>query len=477
MGNRNIWIITVVCWAILLLNGCKDDVVSAGSSALQGDDAQGVVVRVDTLFNIASSIQAARPVYSSPDSCLLGECSSTDYGILKADLLTQFACPLGWVYPDSAELDSVCLYIYYRSFYGDGNAPLGLNAYALDGAEPLYYDSAYRSDADIKRFTTMTQSVLDQTAVVALAHPTDSISSSAAANASMPFIRMKLNDTQAAKFFAIRDFSSQQAFNQQFPGLYITSVYGSSSALYIYSLCLTIHYHFTYLSGNSYKTMSDNKVFYANSEVKQLCHYDYVNRNDVLLNLKQDTAYDYILSPANIYTHLTIPTTDLMARIDSGVQNRTPYINMARLRIDVLNGDSKGKRDDNWAKPAENMLLIKEDCYDRIFKENKLPSDTSALLGTLVSTYDSETSRYNYSYSFSLSALFTDMLRREKRDTLQMLLVPVETEYTTNSTGSYLSSVKLRHSVTATKIRSSKNSQSPMKVEVVYSGFNTKEVR
>ena len=93
MGNRNIWIITVVCWAILLLNGCKDDVVSAGSSALQGDDAQGVVVRVDTLFNIASSIQAARPVYSSPDSCLLGECSSTDYGILKADLLTQFAGP------------------------------------------------------------------------------------------------------------------------------------------------------------------------------------------------------------------------------------------------------------------------------------------------------------------------------------------------------------------------------------------------
>ena len=150
---------------------------------------------------------------------------------------------------------------------------------------------------------------------------------------------------------------------------------------------------------------------------------------------------------------------------------------MARLRIDVLNGDSKGKKDDNWAKPAENMLLVKEDAYDYIFKENKLPSDTNALVWTLVSTYDSQTSRYNYSYSFSLSALFTDMLRREKSDTLRMLLVPIETEYTTSNTGSYLSSVKMRQSISATKIRSSKNSQSPMKVEVVYSGFNTKEVR
>lgn len=476
MGNKNIWIITIVCWATLLLNGCKDDVASAGSAALQGNDVQGVVVRVDTLSEIVSSIQAARPAYSSPDSCLLGECRTADYGVLKADLLTQFACPQGWVYPDSAELDSVCLYIYYRSYYGDGNAPLGLNAYTLDGNESLHYDSVYRSDADIKRFTTMTRSVLDRSEVVSLAHPADSIYS-AAAGTSLPFIRMKINKENADKIFAIRDFSSQQAFNEQFPGLCITSVYGSSAALYIYSLCLTVHYHFTYLSGNEYKTMSDNKVFYANSEVKQLCHYHYANRDNVLQSLQQDTAYDYILSPANIYTHLTIPTTALMARIDEGVQKRTPYINMARLRIDVLNGDSKGKKDDNWAKPAENMLLVKEDAYDYIFKENKLPSDTNALVGTLVSTYDSQTSRYNYSYSFSLSALFTDMLRREKSDTLRMLLVPIETEYTTSNTGSYLSSVKMRQSISATKIRSSKNSQSPMKVEVVYSGFNTKEVR
>ena len=476
MGNKNIWIFIAVCLAILSLNGCKDDVVSAGSSALLGDDADGVVVRVDTLSEIVSSVQAAQPVYTSPDSCLLGECRSADFGTLKADLLTQFACPEGWVYPDSAELDSVCLYIYYRSWYGDGNAPLGINAYELDGGETLRYDSAYRSDMDISRFTTVSRSVLERTEVVSLSYPADSIYSSTM-NAYMPFVRMKLNKAQADRLFRIRDFSSQEAFNQAFPGLYITSVYGSSAAMYIYSLCLTIHYHFTYLTGNEYRTMSDSKVLYANSEVKQLCHYEYTDREDVLSSLNQDTAAGYILSPANIYTRLTIPTSDMMARIDSGVQQRTPYINLARLRIDVLNGGSKGGKEDNWASPADNMLLVRETDYDRIFKEGKLPSDTTALLGALTSSYNSESGAYDYYYSFDLSTLFTGMLRRENSDTLNMVLVPVETEYTTTGTASYLSSVKLKQSVSATRIRSSRNSESPMKVEVVYSGFNTKTVR
>ncbi|MCR4663761.1 MAG: DUF4270 domain-containing protein [Paludibacteraceae bacterium] len=476
MGNKNIWIITTVCLAILLFSSCNDDVVSAGSSALQGDDADGVVVRVDTLSSILSSIQAALPVYSSSDSCLLGECCSQDYGILKADLLTQFACPEGWVYPDSSELDSVCLYVYYRSFYGDGNAPLGINAYDLDGTEQLCYDSAYRSDIDVKRFTTMTHSVLERTEVVSMAHPADSIYSSTL-DRYMPFVRMKLNKDYATKIFNIRDFSSQDAFNRSFPGLYITSVYGSSAALYISSLCLTVHYHFTYQEGNTVKRMDDNKVFYANSEVKQLSHYTYTNRDDIIQSLNQDTACDYVLSPANIYTHLTIPTSELMDRIDAGVQNRTPYINMARLRIDVLNGSSKSKRTDNWARPADNMLLLKESAYDLIFKENKLPNDTNALLGTLTSAYNSETTSYDYYYTFNLSSMFTDMLRHSKTDTLQMILVPVETEYSTTSSASYLSSVRLKQSVSATKISSSRNTQTPMRVEVVYSGFNTKKVK
>ncbi len=447
---------------------------------MQGED--GVVVRADTLRNIGSGVVAAQPVYMAPDSGLLGECRSQDYGTLKADILTQFACPEGWVYPDSSEVDSVCLYIYYRSYYGDGSAPMGLNAYWLD-RERLSYDSTYESSVDVSRFTSLSRSVLNGTEVISPAHPTDSIYSSSLGQA-MPFIRMRLNEQTAKQLFAIRDFSSQKKFNEQFPGLYITSTYGSSSALYIYSLCLTIHYHFTYESQGMTKTMQDSKVLYSNAEVKRVYHYDYADREQVLARLEQDTAHNYILSPANIYARLAIPTTAIVERILDGVQSRTPYINLARLRVDVMNGGSTGAQSDNWAQPASEMLLLKEGAYDDLFRRNILPTDTNALLSSLTKEYNTDSARYDYYYSFDLSTLFTALLRENRErsvtsaesDTMYMLLVPVDAEYTTSSSTTYLSGLKLKQSVSATCIRSSQNSASPMDVDVVYSGFYTKQI-
>ena len=473
MGNKNTWIFTTVCLVSLLLAACKDDVLSAGGSALQGDDATGVIVRSDTIHDIVSHTSRALPVYNSPDSCLLGECRSQDYGTLKADLLTQFACPEGWVYPDSAELDSVCLYLYYRSWYGDGNAPLGINAYYID-CEGLCYDSLYQSDVDVTRFSSSKRSVLQKTQVVSPAHPVDSFYSSVY-NTYLPFVRLRLNDDEARRVFAIRDFSSQAAFNSQFPGLYLTTTYGSSSAMYVLTLCMTIHYHFTYSMGNGeYRTVSDSKVLYSNSEIKRLSRYEYSERDAVLAALQQDVSHHYILSPANLYTRLDIPTAGILSRIHAGVQQRTAYVNLAQLRIDVLNGGSTNSRQDNWTSPSQYMLLVKENAYDKVFKEQKLPEDTTALLATLTATYNDSTASYDYTYTFDVSPLFTQMLRSEQADTLHMVLVPVNAEYTTSSSSSYLSAIRAKQSVSATKIRSAVNTDSPMDIEVVYCGFNTR---
>lgn len=473
MANKSTWIFIIACWVSLLLTACKDDVLSAGSSALQGDDADGVVVRSDTIHDVISTSVRALPVYTSPDSCMLGEWQSDRFGTLKADLLTQFACPEGWVYPDSSELDSVCLYIYYRSWHGDGNAPLGIDAYYLDG-EPLCYDSLYDSETDINRFSTRTRSVLTKSQVVAPAQPTDSIYSTVYKQY-LPVIRLRLSDAEAQQLFAIRDFSSQEAFNRQFPGLYLTTGYGSSSAMYILTLCLTIHYHFTYALGNGeYRTVSDNKVLYSNAEVKRLSHYAYADRTTVLDKLKQDTAYHYILSPANIYTQLAIPTANILSRIHDGVKDRTAYVNLAQLKIDVLNGGTTAST--ATAAPAKEMLLVKVDAYDRIFKQQAMPTDTTALLATLTSEFNEQTEAYEYAYTFDISTLFTQLLREEQTDTLHMLLIPVDAEYTTSSSATFLSSVRPKQSVSATRIRSSVNTDSPMDIEVVYCGFNTRKI-
>jgi len=476
MTNKNIWIFVIIC-LLPTLNSCEDDVAQAGSSSLSvGED---VIVCCDTLQDIQSSNILAKPAYVTPDSFLLGECRTQKYGSLVADILTQFAAPEGWTYPENSELDSVCLYIYYDSWVGDGNASMGLTAYELDGTEALCVDSTYPNNVDISRFCTKQpdKKILAEDPVLSAKTPTDSIYSSTTYSY-INFLRYKLNDKYAQKLFNIRDFSSQEAFNKQFQGILLTSNYGASCALYVSTLCITIHYHYTYTEAGTTKTMTDSKVFYSNKDVKQLSHYYYKGQDDLFALLAKDTSANYILSPSNIYCKLTIPTQDIIARIEKKTQNRRgKYVNMAQLRIDVLNGDATGTKDEGWAKPSRNMLLIGEEEYEEVFRKGKILSDSTVVYSTLLSEYDTASTQYNYYYQFNLSTAFTQMLHNQlHKDTIQLVLVPVDLGYAVSSSSTYVASIHLKQSVSATVIRSSRDLLNPMDVEVIYSGFSSSHI-
>ena len=83
---------------------------------------EAILVGCDT-FSLTSNLRAGDYIYTTPDSFLLGECE-TLFGTLHADILTQMVCPEGFRYPEGAVVDSVCLFLYYSSWHGDGNTPL-----------------------------------------------------------------------------------------------------------------------------------------------------------------------------------------------------------------------------------------------------------------------------------------------------------------------------------------------------------------
>lgn len=469
-------IFAIICLLIPQLNSCKDDVAQAGSSSLsEGED---VIVCSDTLGQITSRTIMGTPIYSTPDSFLLGECKTQDYGTLKAEILTQFSAPLGWTYPDSSALDSVCLYVYFDSWFGDGNAPMSITAYELD-AEPLCYDSAYKSNTPVSRFCSqdMSKNIVVSDVVFTPAHPMDSIYSSTEKK-HVGYERLRLTDEYANRIFSIRDFSSQKAFNNQFQGILLTSTYGASAALYVSAVCLTIHYHYTFKEGTIFKTMTDSKILYSNTEVKQFGRYEYTDHAGVYEKLRKDSAINYILSPANAYCSLSIPTQDIIGHVKSKLGTRRAYINLAQLRLDVLNATSKKTKDDNWAAPAKMMMMVNEDEFDKVFKYGKLPTDTTAVFASLTSEYDTISKSYQYFYAFDLSTPFTKMLHEEHyADTIKLRLVPVDLNYTTTSSTTYISSIRLKQSVTATMIRSSFATETPLDIEVVYSGFTDSHIR
>ena len=465
--RRNLFYLILLSFFFTCLSGCKSDSASAGTSLLEEEDQ--ILVRVDT-FPIQSDLVICDSIISLPDSFMLGEMESS-YGTLRAEILTQFACPTGFKYPEDATVDSVCLCLCYRTWFGDGNTPISIDAYEMDLAT-LDYATSYATNTNVREFVSSdAPSILAHEKVVVAASKKDSAYSQVNSTY-YPMVRARASEEFTKRFFAIRDFSSQEAFNELFKGIYIRSDFGSSTILNIVDMNISVYYSFSYNKAGRDTLVTDVKTFYANSEVRQVNCIDYRDKQEVYETLRADSLlYDYVLAPANIYTRVQLPMSKIQERIESRIDGKRPYVNMARIRVDVCNMRDKVSTRDDWAQPASKMLLIKESSMNRFFSMRELPSDTCAILSDLA-TSTNEDGETIYLYTYDLSALLTRQLRYTNNpDTLNMVLVPVDVITATSNGTEYIISIKQQQTVSATVTYSAKNIFKPKDVEVVYSGF------
>ena len=471
--TKNKPFITIVLLLATLVVGCQENnSISAGASTLPDNDIR---VMSDT-FAVTSQLDSCVAISLTPDSFLLGECD-THFGTIKADILTQLACPEGFVYPggETAVVDSICLYLYYKNWYGDGKTPLGITVYEMD-KQSLQENASYPNNLQISDYCSLAESahIVTDSKIVVPATPSDS-SYSSQNDTYVPIIRIKLTDEFAKRFFAIKDFDSQKAFNQLFKGLYICSDFGASNVLYINDITMTVFYHFTMNRAQLNDTIiHDTRSFYANEEVRQVNRFTYPNRQSILQQYSQVKDTNYIVSPANIYTELTVQMDEIYNRIDAQLGDTAAYrvyINRADLTVDVLYSDSAtGRPRDNWDTPASHMMLIQKEKMSEFFSTNKTPSDSVAIITSISATTDS-LSNVTYQYSYDLSDMLTKQIRSEQKvDQLTFVLVPVA--ITTNSSTGAILSVKPLQTISATRIRSANNPDIPMDIEVVYAGFS-----
>ena len=483
MSKRIVFIVFLA--AIMgLWTGCKDDVATTGQSVLDADDK--IFVLADT-FTISSVVDSCDAIISQADSFLLGEIE-TDYGTLRASILTQLACPEGYSYPaDFAvdSVDSICLFMYYSSWEGDPNSPIAVNAYLMD-KQTFQYSGTYPTDLNIGDYCSREKSILTNHRIVIASEKLDSIQNNDGTYS--PMVRMRVNDDFMQEFASIRSFTDQKTFNEAFKGLLIETSFGSSTILNISDIALGVYYRFGYNKAGRDTVVHDFKAFYANSEVRTVNHLYYEDKKELVEKLQNDSdTYNYIIAPACVYTRLQFPLKEIADTIIQNMRDpltgdtvKWPYVNKAEVRVSVENkftGSTSDKTYNDWIQPASNMLLIREESLERFFLNKELPSDTCALLGTLTQGVDSVGDAIYY-YSYDMSDFLTDRLHKILREklyeennnpTLNMLLVPVTIGTSTvSNSATAVTSVRQQQTVSATKILSAKNG---MKLEIVYSGF------
>ena len=484
MRKRFSWIV-FLCALVCAWTSCKNDVANTGQSVLGEEDA--IIVLADT-FSFSSRIDSCAAIISQADSFLLGELE-TDYGLLRASILTQLACPEGYHYPADFSVDSVdsiCLFMYYSSWVGDANSPIAVNAYMLD-KKTFRYSSTYPTDLNIDDYCSRDKSILCNHRIVVASEKLDSVQNSSGKY--IPMVRMRVNDDFTREFASIQSFDDQAAFNELFKGLLIETSFGSSTMLNVTDIALGVYYHFSYNKAGRDTVVNDMKAFYANSEVCTVNHLYYQDKAQWLDELKQDSdTYNYIIAPAGVYTRMSFPMAQIADSIIvqmrdpvTGDTIKRPYVNKAQVRVSVENVFSGSKSEitrNDWLQPSNYMLLIKESSMERFFAEKELPTDTCALLGQLTQDKDADGNTIYY-YSYDMSDFISNWVRdrmlpenqrkyASDESVLNMLLVPVSVGTSTSSSTTVVSSVRQQQTMSATKIKSAKNG---MQLEMVYSGF------
>jgi hypothetical protein len=449
----------------LFIYSCTDSITGIGTIIQSKSD--DVAVSTDT-FHLTSDTVLVSSILSQPDSFLLGTFYDKKFGTIKADILAQLNCPVGYKFPKGTLPDSCKIYLSYYSCFGDTLSPIDINIYEIN-KKRFYYSDLLYSNLNPSVYSDNQATKLSEKIVVAGAN----------SNLSKNII-FKLDTTFVRRFFnGSSTYSSSENFLDFFKGIYITTKLGASTLLNIgrEQINMEFFYHYpAYISkdihGNdSIVYRNDHRTFPASKEVRQVNCIQYPDRGTVV---HPSSDVNYIASPANLQTRITLPLNKISTRLNTKVNGKNLTINSGLIKIEVTDV----QQDTILHPPLEYILLVKESAVDRIFKNNELPSDTCSILARYTSTQIGSTGVYEQYYKYDIAKLIVNELKIAKTkgisppEKLYLRLVPVAINTTTNSSGTMsITSLKQQYLMGAVTIKSGKNSTSPMRLNLVFSGF------
>lgn len=401
---------------LAILGGCNDELSEVGSS-IQPDGDKSFVY-VDS-FQLSAKTVLMDSVYARTTSGLLGEIYDPLYGNIKSDYLCQFYCPENYQFqntPLNGVIDSMDLRIFYSSWVGDSLTPMQVTVYPITTVP----ERNFYTNVDPEKYCDM-QTVLGQKMYTAYdVTISDSVRNGLTSTTYTPVVRVKLPTEIGQDFYNETvnnpgSFENQDAFNQYFPGLYITNTFGSGNLLTVYQTSFFIYYRYTVEgSAGQDSIVNGREQFNVTREVIQLNHVANANLEPLLL---PDEKYTYMRTPAGVYTELTLPITEIKETVGSRFLNNLPLTLHAMPQ-------------ENWDyafEPPSYLLLLPTDSVKGFFEQNKVENNETVFLSGI---YDSSTRTYTFG---NISNLIKYQLENAPDEDLQVSVIPVSRETQSDS--------------------------------------------
>ncbi|MDH6305610.1 hypothetical protein M2459_002077 [Parabacteroides sp. PF5-5] len=409
-----------VVLGIILLNACDDDMGLVGPSIQPEGDIPSVYT--DT-FAITASTVLIDSIYAKTATGLLGEIYDPLYGNLKSDYICQFYVQDGFKFahePIDGKIDSIDFTIYYTAttgWLGDSLAAMEATIYPVVKAlDRNYYTNIRPEDYADLRNPLGAQAYTARNMLLS-----DSLY---AADGPQLVIRMPQEVGQRIYDETVNNpasFATQDAFNRFFPGLYITNTFGSGNILYVDASYMSIHYSY-YVK--SVSTGALDSAVYANEwfpVTKEVVQMNRIQNANIEQLLQPNDKYTYLKTPSGVYTKITIPTKDIISKINGREVNNF-YMSFAPM--------PQPEWKYAFSRPTY-LAMIPEDSVKTFFEEGKITNSISSYL----LSYNADSAKY---IAGNVSNLLKYQMEYAPEDDLNMLLIPVtctfQTDYYGNAT-------------------------------------------
>lgn len=440
-------LIISACLGLFLLSGCDDNKSLVGGGLMPGEDI--ITVYSDT-FLISATTVKRDSLFAKSTNGLLGEYYDPQYGRLKADYLCQFYCEDEFKFqgtPVGQTIDSIYLALTYTES-GNPNTPFQFQVFPVNKPlDKVYYTNVNAADyADLNTswgsqvFTSSNGIIIDSTQISATEYQ----------YYKRFFIQLPLELGQRIYNETVNNpasFKTQQAFNEFFPGLYVTTGYGSGCLFNVLQTDIFIDYKYV-LTGSAGQdsTIYTTEHFSTTKEVIQLNRFE---NSDTEKLLADNDSYTFIKTPAGIYTRLVIPSREIKPVVKDRI------INSMMLSLRYMPND-------DWpytlGQPSY-LLLLPEDSLTNFFKNRYVDNNITTFISVDSPTSNSSQSTTGYSaanrtyYFNNISTLLAYHFSVAPDDDLRLLVIPVtrktgssNSTYYTTEIGNYLapSGLKLR---------------------------------
>jgi hypothetical protein len=381
------------------------------------------IVVFDTTMTVEGETVKADSIYAKSINGLLGQFYDLRYGTVKAGYICQYYPSAGFdVDSMKEEIDSVRLYVFYKTYFGDSLSPMEVSVYPA--IKPL--DKHYYSNIQPELYCDMNSLMGKQIYTARNLNISDSIN---IVSGYQKYISIPLSNELGQKLldeYKKPDhgaYASPSAMADFFPGTYLASTFGSGCLIEVEATEIDIYYQRYYgkAADGTDSIRSKTSVLSVTKEIVQLNTYA-SGYDEELQKENEDTMF--LKTPGGVFSKITIPIRKIKETIGNRKFSNVKLSISAYPKEDyeyVWDFPGMGTRNTTTLTTSK-LLLIEPEEVKSFFEEQKSADSQT--------TYYTTFSTSTYSYIFdNISNVVQKAIDKDTGKDLELLLIPVHVSY------------------------------------------------